>query len=65
MKLRTICFLVLACSLASCSKDDFLDGFDKDELFATPTPDELTAVVSDWQSRDLSMMIINWSRRLK
>jgi hypothetical protein len=41
--------------LPSCEQDDFLDGYNRNELFAEPAQTELAAVESDWQSRDLSV----------
>ncbi len=46
--------LILSNLLTSCSKDEFLNNFNRQELFAQPTQAELNAVMTDWESRDLS-----------
>jgi len=44
---------ILFCS--SCKDDDFLDGYNRNELFAEPSQNELDDILMDWKSRDLSM----------
>ncbi|WP_299218228.1 prolyl oligopeptidase family serine peptidase [uncultured Aquimarina sp.] len=46
--------IILLGFLTACDKDDFLDNFDNQILFATPTEVELNAISQDWTSRDLS-----------
>ena len=49
-----VAILLLGTLLISCSKDEFLSNFNRQELFAQPTRAELDAVMTDWESRDLS-----------
>ena len=48
--------VLLACTLsfASCKKNDPLKDIDKTALFAAPTAEELNAVQTAWQQRDLT-----------
>ncbi len=52
-----ICLLaiVILSAQTSCSKNDFLDGLDREALFTAPTQQELNAVINDWDSRNLSL----------
>ena len=54
MRKGTYIFLLIICFTVSCSKNDFLKDYNKQELFAPPSREELNAVRSDWESRDLS-----------
>jgi dienelactone hydrolase len=54
MRQRLPLLLFITCLSVSCHEEDFLHGYSRDELFATPTQQELDAVVNDWKSRDLS-----------
>jgi len=45
----SILLAMLLCTY--CREDDFLDGYDRNELFSDPTPSELDAVRSGWSSR--------------
>ena len=49
-----VALLIASNLLISCSKDEFLDNYNRQELFAQPTQAELDAVLTDWKSRDLS-----------
>ncbi len=49
---RSLLVLFLLC--LACKDDDYLDGFDTTQLFATPSQSELDAIKQEWQSRDLS-----------
>ncbi len=49
-----IIFLTLFPFLEACDTDEFLDGFNRQELFSEPTQAELDTVLMDWASRDLS-----------
>lgn len=49
-----VAILILSNLFISCNKDEFLDDFNRQELFAQPTQTELEAVMTDWESRDLS-----------
>lgn len=54
MTLRNLCLILIIPACTFCSREDFLDNYDKQSLFAQPTQEELDAVISDWESRDLS-----------
>jgi len=52
--MRSLLLFSFICLSFSCKKKDFLDGYDKNVLFAAPTPAETNAVWNEWQSRDLT-----------
>jgi pimeloyl-ACP methyl ester carboxylesterase len=54
-KIIPISIALVSLLLPACEEDDFLDGYNRNELFAKPTQSELDAVVLKWQSRDLSL----------
>jgi len=47
--------ILLITLLCACKRDDFLDGYNRNELFSDPTQSELDAVRSEWNLRDLSV----------
>lgn len=55
MKYVSLLLFFFVFVLSGCEHEDFLDGFDRDALFAPPTQQELDRVKADWQSRDLSV----------
>jgi len=59
----SILLVMLICNY--CKEDDFLDGYDRDELFSSPTQSELDIVQSDWNSRDLSVKSYNIEQESK
>lgn len=48
--LRLLLFLLCL----ACQHDEYLDGINTAQLFATPSQEELDAIKLEWQSRDLS-----------
>jgi pimeloyl-ACP methyl ester carboxylesterase len=50
--LPIFCMLAV-CIFTGCQPEDFLDGFDKTALFASPTQAEINAIRNDWQTRNL------------
>lgn len=50
---RRALFLLLSVGLLLSCDDDFLDGFNRAELFAAPSQSELDAVRADWATREL------------
>ena len=52
-----VCNIILLLGLVipavSCKKKDPLAGIDKNALFAAPTPEELAAIETAWEKRDL------------
>ncbi len=50
-----IAIFLVALLCTHCREDDFLDGYDRNDLFSDPTQSELDAVRSAWSSRDLSV----------
>jgi len=54
MRQRISLLLFVICLSVSCHEEDYLHGFSSDSLFATPTQQELDAVVNNWKARDLS-----------
>lgn len=58
--MRLYAILLVICFVISCDeKDDFLSGYNTDELFADPTQQEINDVLADWSSRDLSVKAYN------
>lgn len=53
MRDRSFFYFILSL-LLSCGEPDFLEGYNRHELFATPTQQEIEAVTADWKSRDLT-----------
>jgi dienelactone hydrolase len=54
MRKITSLFFLFVLGLYSCQEEDYLHGYSSELLFASPTQQELDAVVNDWKSRDLS-----------
>jgi hypothetical protein len=53
--MKLVVVLLLICVVISCKEhDNFLSGYNTDELFADPSQQEINAVLADWNSRDLS-----------
>ncbi|KUG09072.1 alpha/beta hydrolase family protein [Solirubrum puertoriconensis] len=53
-QLRLYLSAALLLAAVACKKDDYLEGIDKNALFAPPTPAELAAVQTDWAARNLA-----------
>ncbi|MET0393755.1 MAG: prolyl oligopeptidase family serine peptidase, partial [Chitinophagaceae bacterium] len=49
-----LAFLIALSFISSCHKKDFLEGYDKRELFAAPIATEVTDVMQRWQTADLT-----------